>query len=187
MSVSEISARAIAGCELADNANVSAYLIVVGERLLMTQSSDGESASLTVDLAIGQTVEIEIVLLDDGVERIIATATGAAPESGNSLSFQENQFNLFCIREPTPTTPAPDVVDSEDTDEDDVPDDIDPFIDLNRDGLDDFTGLGDVNPNPDVNEANPCGTELGTDNNSSNNFRCYWFNEWIIGDNIYCY
>ncbi|MFK8082716.1 MAG: peptidoglycan-binding protein [Granulosicoccus sp.] len=171
-SVTQVSARAIADCDLPESADVDAYLIVSQGRYLMPQSSGGESASLTVELTRGELVVVEIVLRENNTERVIATTTGTVPQEGNSMSFQENHFDLSCD---TGLSSDQDfdgdgIANSEDDDADgdNTPDVFDPFIDLDGDSLDDGTRRNEEDSYIFVSERNPCGPEEGFDSHSRN-------------------
>jgi peptidoglycan hydrolase-like protein with peptidoglycan-binding domain len=149
----------------------------------MTPSADGESATVTVGLVRGSAVEIEIeyvetrgVLVLDLEGNVIASASGTVPLSGNTLIFEEDQFDLMCgtfiIPTPEDDFDADGIPNGEDTDADGdgILDTDDQFVDLDSDGVDDNSGNTELETQdegiPDT--VDQCGEEPGSDGVSAN-------------------
>jgi len=87
--------RTIKTCSLPDSVSVVGYLVLGnGGRYVMSPSSNGDTASLTIDRPVGEKATIEIVYSTGGDEFIIAEAEGIIPETG-PLIFNEADFTLL--------------------------------------------------------------------------------------------
>lgn len=104
--ITEITNRAIEGCQLPEDATISAYLVTSERRFLLNPNFDGLTASRTVMLTTGQEIRIELQYGEDGDPETIATATTVVPPPPeNEISFVDSIFTLSCPLEQVAITP----------------------------------------------------------------------------------